>query len=74
METLTSQALNDKLDILGTDDMFNACKIVVYSLGGSRARKRMRLCKVPARLCLVQMSPVHLLHIISNIVVDASLF
>lgn len=74
VETHARRILNEKSDISGTDVVADACRIAVQVLDGSGARKRMKLWKVPDRLCPRPMFPLHITHLLPNMFVDRSLF
>lgn len=52
--TYRKQVWSEKPEALGTDEVADACKIVVQSLDRLRASKRMRFWKVSDELCLMQ--------------------
>lgn len=65
-ETYARKVLNYKSDILGSDDVVNARKIVIQVIDGLRARRWMRSWNVPVGLSPVQKSQSHITHFSSN--------
>lgn len=74
IDTYSRKLLNEKSDILGTDDVVHARRIVFRALGGSQAWEQTRLWKFFFRLFLVEMFPLHITFSLLNMFVDPSLF
>lgn len=72
--TLVRQVVNEKLDILGTDELMNVCKIVNYALNSLWARKRRRSWKRHAGLRRLYVFLLHMKHFLSFRFKDPSLY
>lgn len=56
------------------NDVVNACYAVVRAMKGVRARRRSRVGEVPPGWCPVQVYPLHIVHFMSSMFSDPSLF
>lgn len=70
VQTYARQVLDEEVDISGTGELVGACKIVIRTLDKLQARMQMRLWKVPAEICPVQIFLSHIMHLLSNMLAD----
>lgn len=74
VETYARSVRKEKSDSPGTNWFEDAYRNVFEALDELQAVKRKRYQKVPVGSCQVQAFRVHIMHIVSNMVLDSSLF
>lgn len=72
VETYAGQILNDKSTVSSSNEVVEACKMLIRALEWLRVRKKMRSWEDPAWLRGVQTIPSHITNLLSNMFSDPS--